>query len=160
VQTQKPNLDVIDRFTDDYKFLSNFYVGEPIIYKTQLFASAEHLYMSLKTDDPQEAAWVASAPTPGEAKRRGQEVTLKSGWDTTGKRVLAMRVTVGQKFLQDRQLQKKLLATGDTPLVEGNHWHDNFWGKCTCGGPDCEGRGMNILGLILEELRADLRKWS
>lgn len=156
----KAELLVVEKFDGDYAFLSNFYIGDPIIYKTQLFQTAEHLYQSLKTEDPYEAAWVASAATPGQAKRRGQEITVKAGWDTTGLKVLAMRTTVGQKFLQDRHLQRKLLATGNAALVEGNHWHDNYWGKCTCGSPECVDRGMNILGCILEELRSDLRKWS
>ena len=44
----------------------------------------------------------------------------------------------------------KLLDTGDTELIEGNNWHDTFWGVC-------KGKGQNNLGKILMEVRKDIR---
>lgn len=149
---------LIVSFEGDYRFLSNFYEGEPLFHNG-LFATAEHLYMSLKTEDFQEAAWVASAPTPGEAKRRGQQVTLRPGWNEGG-RDAAMRTALGAKFLKDWHLQRKLLNTGDALLVEGNTWHDRYWGICYCDRESCQGQGENMLGKLLMELRDDLRKWS
>jgi predicted NAD-dependent protein-ADP-ribosyltransferase YbiA (DUF1768 family) len=48
-----------------------------------------------------------------------------------------------------------LLATGDRDLIEGNTWHDNFWGVCSC--PKCTFPPIpqtNWLGKILVEERA------
>lgn len=59
-------------------------------------------------------------------------------------------------------LRDKLLRTADRPLVEGNTWHDNFWGKCSCrkcgllvqnGGLEQE----NWLGKLLEVVREELQ---
>ena len=55
----------------------------------------------------------------------------------------------------------------DTPLiaqVEGNHWHDTYWGVCNpeaFGKPPCTkgcgGTGENQLGKILMRVRDELR---
>ena len=46
-----------------------------------------------------------------------------------------------------------LLATGGEELIEGNWWHDNFFGVCTCG--PCDGKGKNNLGKILMRVREE-----
>jgi predicted NAD-dependent protein-ADP-ribosyltransferase YbiA (DUF1768 family) len=54
------------------------------------------------------------------------------------------------------ELREKLKATGDATLIEGNHWHDNRWGKCTC--ERCQNKdGQNWLGKILMEVRDSLK---
>jgi hypothetical protein len=156
--TTVSDLAVIDRFVDDYRFLSNFWIGEPVVYH-QLYLSAEHMYQALKTADPHESAWIASAPTPGEAKRRGATAQLRPGWEGE-LRFEVMRKTIGAKFLRDWHLQKALLATGTALLIEGNTWHDQTWGNCTCGRDACAAEGENWLGRLLMEMREDLRKWS
>lgn len=156
--TTEQAVAVIDSFTGKYAFLSNFYLGEPLVYWL-VFDTAEHMFNALKTKDDSEAMWVSNAPTPAEAKRRGRQVTLKPGWDAT-ERFRAMRLTLGTKFLNDASLRSQLLATGDAELVEGNSWHDNVWGDCRCGRSACATPGENHLGRLLMELREDLRKWS
>ena len=47
-------------------------------------------------------------------------------------------------------LADKLLATGDAYLEEGNTWHDEIWGVY-------QGEGTNWLGLILMQVREELR---
>lgn len=152
-------VEVIDSFTGNYRWLSNFWEDEHPIQMWIEFPTAEHLYNSLKTSDLSEAMWVANAATPDEAKRRGQQVTLKKDWDTSG-RLPAMRQTLGAKFFQNALLRSKLLCTEDAWLVEGNTWHDQFWGDCRCGRAACSEPGQNWLGRLLMELRSDLRKWS
>jgi hypothetical protein len=49
-----------------------------------------------------------------------------------------------------------LLETGDTELVEGNTWRDNFWGAIPETGRRLDGvplYGRNQLGLLLMETR-------
>lgn len=37
-------------------------------------------------------------------------------------------------------------------IVEGNYWHDNYWGNCTCD--KCKNiEGQNKLGKILMKIR-------
>jgi predicted NAD-dependent protein-ADP-ribosyltransferase YbiA (DUF1768 family) len=98
------------------------------------------------------------APNAGHAKKRGRTVTLKPNWDET-ERFKAMRTTLGYKFTGIPYLAKHLVDTGDAYLVEGNTWHDQVWGDCTCGRPSCAVPGKNYLGKLLMELREDLRKW-
>jgi predicted NAD-dependent protein-ADP-ribosyltransferase YbiA (DUF1768 family) len=66
-----------------------------------------------------------------------------------------MEDLVRQKFSLYPTLREKLLATGEEELVEGNYWHDNFWGACSCR--KCEGREKhNHLGRILMKVRSGL----
>ena len=42
-------------------------------------------------------------------------------------------------------------------LIEGNTWHDNYWGDCSCNR--CKSKsGENMLGILLMELRDKLNK--
>lgn len=148
--------DKIYGFQGDYRFLSNF-DPTPLVYGGLQIKTAEHLYNALKTLVLEEALHVLEAPTPGEAKRRGQKVTLKRNWDT--EKFQAMRTSVGLKFIGNLSLASKLVDTGDKELIEANMWHDQIWGDCFCGRPECETEGQNNLGKLLMELRSDLRKW-
>jgi predicted NAD-dependent protein-ADP-ribosyltransferase YbiA (DUF1768 family) len=61
---------------------------------------------------------------------------------------------VREKFKQE-DLKQMLLDTGDQELIEGNFWHDNFFGVCSCGA--CLGKGQNNLGKILMKIREEVR---
>jgi len=67
-------------------------------------------------------------------------------------KVEAMYRVVGAKFRQHPFLARRLVATGDRPLVE--HGRDEFWGD---GG---DGSGRNWLGRLLVKIRAELRTTS
>jgi predicted NAD-dependent protein-ADP-ribosyltransferase YbiA (DUF1768 family) len=61
---------------------------------------------------------------------------------------------VEAKFVQNPDLAKLLVATGNIALIEVNHWHDNFWGQCNC--ETCVKTGdyaFNNLGIILMRVR-------
>ena len=62
-----------------------------------------------------------------------------------------MEEIVRAKFTQHPELAGRLLSTGDLQLVEGNAWHDTFWGVDLATG-----KGQNRLGLILMRIRAEL----
>jgi hypothetical protein len=54
---------------------------------------------------------------------------------------------------------EKLLQTGKSVLVEGNDFHDNVWGNCTC--PRCKDiEGENRLGRALMDLREEFQNRS
>jgi len=62
---------------------------------------------------------------------------------------------VTQKFMRYDDLKTKLINTGTARLIEGNTWHDNIWGDCSC--PRCVGiTGQNHLGKILMQVRKDI----
>ena len=93
---------------------------------------------------------------PGGSKRLGREVEQRPDWDQIKYQVMAKLVLA--KFLDHLELAKELLTTGDTLLVESNTWHDNIWGDCQCGRPECSEPGLNWLGHILMCVREMLRQ--
>ena len=66
-----------------------------------------------------------------------------------GQRLEVMLKLLRLKFA-DPALAGRLLATGDTELVEGNHWGDRYWGVSG-------GIGENHLGKLLMQVRLELR---
>jgi N-glycosidase YbiA len=134
---------MIKHFAGDYDFLSNFYY-----LPTGL--TLEHYYQASKTPDYKEAQWVLDSPSPATAKHRGKQVRLRSDWEDI--KVDVMRNLLRRKFHLS-ELKEKLLATGYEELVEGNWWGDRFWGKC-------KGVGDNWLGILLMQVRNELREES
>ena len=66
-----------------------------------------------------------------------------------------MLIGLRKKFANP-ELRDLLLATGDEELVEGNYWHDNEWGNCTC--PRCKNiPGKNKLGKLLMQVREEIK---
>ena len=143
-------MKVIDRFTGDYSFLSNFYPC-CIEFYGMSFPSVEAAFQAAKCADPRDRAQFLTL-TPAQAKRRGRQVKMCSDWDD--RKLTIMHDLLVHKFNDNPELIPKLLDTGGAVLVEGNTWHDNYWGCCTC--PRCGGsRGRNNLGRLLMRLRAD-----
>lgn len=143
---------IIDRFEDKYFFLSNFYPSL-MVYEGYKVQTAEHAFQLAKTTHNEERSKVASESRPGGAKRRGRQLTLRPDWEDI--KVDVMREVLQEKFSHP-ELKNKLLDTGDATLVEGNTWHDNFWGDCVC--EKCKViPGRNMLGKLLMELRESLR---
>lgn len=60
-----------------------------------------------------------------------------------------MRDVLRAKFAQEGVARTCLLGTGAVYLEEANWWRDTYWGKCN-------GFGLNVLGGLLMELRAEL----
>lgn len=138
---------MIDSFTGQYRFLSNFYPAW-VHYKGIDYPSVEHAYQAQKTDIPSEQVAISKLSTPAQAKRMGRQVKWRRDWDKV--KVGVMRDLLQIKFAQQELLQK-LLATGDEQLVEGNWWGDRFWGVC-------HGEGQNMLGKLLMEVREQYAK--
>ena len=136
----------INSFTGPYRFLSNFYpLGEGL--------TAEHYFQAAKCKQPHEAAWVMAAPGPATAKKRGRSAALRTDWQEVKRDV--MLNTLRAKFA-DPGLRELLLATGDALLTEGNTWHDQYWGNCTCP-MHAAVEGSNWLGKLLMQVREELR---
>lgn len=139
---------MIDRFDGDYAFLSNFYPSSIFDSNDGLtYPTVEHFFQAKKSVILRERELISKADTPGQAKRMGRKVQLRSDWEDI--KLLVMEDALRRKFLKPR-FKEALLATGDEELVEGNHWGDTFWGVC-------KGVGENHLGKLLMKIREDLR---
>lgn len=136
----------IDSFSKEYEFLSNFYSQE-ITYDGIKYPTNEHAFQAAKTLDLEERKVISSLPTPGQAKRAGRRVSLRPDWEEV--KFDVMKEIVILKFINPA-LKEKLLATGDSELIEGNTWNDRCWGVC-------KGVGQNNLGRILMEVRELLK---
>ena len=144
----------IEKFRGEYRFLSNFWMCA-VEYMGIEFPSAEHAYQASKAYRFEDMRAIAELPTAGKAKRAGRKIIIRRDWNEA--QLGVMQEIVLNKFLQNPELGKKLVETGDAELVEGNHWHDNFWGSCGC--INC-GRiaGKNHLGKILMNTRRILNE--
>lgn len=139
---------MIDCFDGKWAFLSNFYWNE-IEHEGIVYPTNEHFFQAMKTLDNDERRQIANCLTPGQAKRMGRRVALRSDWESVKEDVMLLGLCL--KFA-DEQLADWLLETGDEELVEGTTWHDNEWGNCSCS--KCINiEGKNKLGKLLMRVR-------
>ena len=143
---------MIDCFDGEFAFLSNFHPSK-ITVDGIVFPTVEHLFQAAKTVSLVEREKIAAAATPGLAKRLGRNVILCDNWEEIKDDVMlnALRLKFDNVFLRSL-----LLNTENEELVEGNTWHDNYWGNCSCDRcKDIE--GQNKLGKILMQVREEIR---
>ena len=139
---------IIDNFRGKYAFLSNFY-GCPINYNGLRFDSVEAAYQAQKSYDREsQEDFVGLGPV--ESKKLGRAYPIRYDWDNL--KVGIMRELLAIKF-ESPDLGELLMNTGEAILVEGNTWHNNFWGICVCMRLSCDGTGKNMLGELLMEIR-------
>ncbi len=134
-------------FRGKYGFLSNMTTAV-FQWDGRTYRNSEAAFQSAKSLNPKERDDFSEL-TGVVAKRMGRKVNLRSDWEAV--KVDIMEEVVREKFLQNPDLLKKLVDTGDAELVEGNGWHDTFWGV-----DQNTGEGENHLGLILMKLRSEL----
>lgn len=139
---------MINSFTGDYRFLSNFWFCK-ILYNGKSYRTAEHAFQAAKATNEIDERIIRLEPTPQGAKTRGRLIKIKPGWEDIKFKVMEDITVI--KYNMNSELREALLATGDQEIIEGNNWHDIIWGKCTC--PRHKGEGQNHLGRILMETR-------
>lgn len=142
--------NVIDSFTGEYRFLSNFSLA-PIEYEGLLYPATEHAYQAAKTLDHEKRKAFVSVRA-GAAKQLGRQLQIRPDWEDVKYDI--MYQLCKQKFTRHAELTTQLLATGYTGLIEGNKWHDNYWGSCRC--TRCGDSGRNALGIILMRIRREI----
>lgn len=157
-------MHVIPKFEGEHFFLSNFYEspiefdkpgGGKLTFMSGEAAFQAAKYKVMECDDRDKLQYIhkiMNAVSPKQAKYFGRSVNINlEKWETI--KVDCMREVVYAKFthegLYGQSMGDALLKTGHAMLVEGNTWGDKFWGRC-------EGRGYNILGSILMEVRGYL----
>lgn len=122
------------------------------------FATGEHAFQALKAKRLDQMLWVAEAISPKQAKYRGRQVSLHPDWEE--KKLMVMLQIIEGKF-RFPERQQLLIDTYPHMLVEGNYWHDQYWGNCLCDNHK-DIPGKNYLGKILmfyrKTCQADLNK--
>lgn len=158
-------------------FLSNFYVA-PVTLNNVVYPTVEHAYQSAKffnldwnkiqaeaKDEIKEALkcrgyvepvvygnelFADSTMTAGNIKIIA-DILRKYDYvdkDWEDQRIKIMIELLLQKF-GEQEMFDKLQETGNKELVEGNNWGDTLWGVS-------EGKGRNILGVILMDIRHNI----
>lgn len=147
---------VISAFRGQYSFLSNFY-RHPIVLDGRVYPSTEHYYQASKAAFTHAHEAIRNAPTPAEAKHLAWEQAARAGFDDD--KELIMETALRAKFEAGTPMARRLIETGDAELIEGNTWHDNFWGDCSCGKRQkCAKPGRNMLGQLLMKIRKELQE--
>ena len=145
-------MDMITSFRGEHAFLSNFFPCA-INLDGLTYSSGEAAFQAQKCTTIEDKARYTRV-SPSEAKYMGKRERIDvAAWNAKSYNV--MLAVVRAKFANPA-LAQKLLNTGDAIIVEGNTWHDNIWGRCTC--PKCASKtSRNQLGMILMTVREELK---
>ena len=145
-------MDKITSFREQYRFLSNFY-QHPFTYNGLIYPNAEAAFQAQKCSNDDDRIKYTLQKNPVRAKQMGKRENLPKNWNEISPSI--MRDILKAKFAVP-ELADMLRSTGDAYLEEGNQWHDNRWGHCTCA--KCSAKpGQNLLGKILMEIRNELK---
>lgn len=136
--------------TEAYGCFSNF-SRHSIRIEGKIWPTSEHYFQAKKFEDEALQEAVRRAKSPSIAARMGRDRTrpLRRDWESV--KVAIMRDVLIAKFTQHDDIRALLLGTGEAMLVE-HTVNDSYWGD---GG---DGRGKNVLGRLLMEVREELRK--
>ncbi len=135
--------NTINSFRGQYSFLSNFWPVR-VHYNGHYWPTAEHAFQASKTLDKIAHIKIRDAESPGVAKYLGRRVKLRPDWEEIKLDVMLQVLQAKFNRAYHPLLVQQLLATRPVTLIEGNHWHDTYWGVCG-------GEGENHLG-VREEL--------
>ena len=144
-------MDIVNFYSvsDEFGEFSNF-AGFPIKLDGKLWPTTEHYFQAQKFEDQVYREKIRKTASPMIAARlgRSRKQPLRRDWEAV--KIDVMRKAVEAKFTQHEELKSLLLSTGEAKLVEHTE-RDDFWGD---GG---DGRGKNMLGRILMQVREGLR---
>jgi ribA/ribD-fused uncharacterized protein len=139
-----------------YGAFSNLY-RRPIEFEGEVFATSEHAYQAGKARKPEVRKWLLAAPSPALLAMAAHGLyywDIAPGWSKT--KFDRMREVLRAKFTQHADLKDLLLSTGEARLVESatvDNEVNRLWGEVN-------GTGRNKLGILLMEIREDLRRES
>jgi N-glycosidase YbiA len=150
---------LIDSFSGQYAFLSNFNGGQVEVFGC-IFPTAEHAFQAAKSTRFEDLNKILAIKSASAAKRAARKFELRPDWEDI--KVDVMRQVLAAKFFWPRggannSLAVKLVRTHPHHLVEGNDWGDKFWGCVR--PPDVQNGpwvGANHLGILLMERRDQL----
>jgi len=146
----------IIKFRGEHSWLSNFHDCEtPIELPSpdyNKYPTVEHAYQAAKTKNMVFRDMI-SRGTPTEAKRfyKNRKKDIREDWEDI--KLTVMEYCLRQKYSKELnpKLHKKLIDTGNVEIIEGNQWHDVWWGQCPIGV------GKNNLGKLIMKIRGELQ---
>ena len=136
-----------------YGAFSNLF-RRTVIFEDNEFPTAEHAYQAGKARKQAVKDWILSAPSPSLVAMAAHGLytwDIVPDWSKT--KFSRMRDVLRAKYTQHPDLQALLLSTGDARLVEScktDNAVNRTWGEVN-------GKGQNMLGVLLMEVRAELR---
>ncbi len=137
-----------------YGVFSNLY-KRSVEFEGATYPTSEHAYQAGKAAKPAVRQWILSAPTPALAAMAAHGLYV---WDVVPDwaqiKFDRMRAVLRAKFDQHADLRELLLSTGQARLVEAgtvNNAVNRLWGEV-------DGKGENMLGVMLMELRTAYSK--
>lgn len=149
LQKQMPDRVLFYGPHGENSYLGNWHPAA-LFLKGKIWPTSEHYYQAQKMAGTEYEELCRRLPTPRETfeMTRRPDVPIREDWEQV--KVDVMREAVFAKFTQNPELLEKLLATGDAQIIEDSPV-DSFWGV------GADGRGQNMLGIILMEVREKLR---
>jgi ribA/ribD-fused uncharacterized protein len=136
-----------------YGAFSNLY-RRTITFEGEAFPTSEHAYQAGKPRKPEVRQWILDAPSPALLAMAAHGLyywDITPGWSKI--KFDRMRAVLRAKFTQHEDLAELLLSTGNSKLIETatvDNTVNRLWGEVN-------GQGKNMLGLMLMELREELR---
>lgn len=139
-----------------YGVFSNLYRC-PIVFEGREYPTSEHAYQAGKAAKESVREWILSAPSPSLVAMAAHGLyTWDIAPDWSKVKFDRMRGVLRAKFTQHEDLRELLLSTGDARLVESaktDNPVNRLWGEVN-------GKGKNMLGVLLMDLRSELRTES
>lgn len=137
-----------------YGALSNLYKRE-VLFEDVVYPTSEHAYQAGKPRKEAVRDWILAAPSPALVAMAAHGLfwwDIRPGWSKV--KFERMRAILLAKFTQHEDLKALLLSTGEARLVESatvDNEVNRTWGEVN-------GKGKNMLGVLLMEVREELRK--
>lgn len=139
-----------------YGAFSNLY-KRSIVFDGRAYLTSEHAYQAGKAAKESVREWILSAPSPSLVAMAAHGLyTWDIVPDWSKVKFDRMRAVLRAKFTQHQDLRDLLLSTGNARLVESAKTDsavNRLWGEVN-------GKGKNMLGLLLMELRSELQHES
>jgi len=136
-----------------YGAFSNLF-RRSILFEGRIYPTSEHAYQAGKVRKDSVREWLLSAPSPALVAMVAHGLytwDIVPNWSAI--KFERMRQVLRAKFSQHEDLHSLLISTGEARIVEvgtADNAVNRLWGEV-------KGKGKNMLGIILMEVRADLR---
>jgi N-glycosidase YbiA len=133
----------------EYGCFSNFYMA-PINIGGKTWRTTEHYFQAQKFAGTKYESHIRNLKSPNEAAMEGRrrDFPLRRDWESVKDNIMLNALRA--KFTQHPDLKKILLDTGDAKLIEHTE-KDSYWGD---GG---NGKGKNMLGILLMQIRSEFK---
>ncbi|MDP3957965.1 MAG: NADAR family protein [bacterium] len=137
-------------YGSEFYVFSNF-SSFTLDWKGRRWMTSEQAYQAEKFDDEAMKETIGNARSAHEAFKfaEANKEKARNGWNDI--KLGVMKAILREKVRQHPYVKKKLLESGDRPLIEDS-WRDDFWGWGA--GKD----GENHLGKLWMEVREEFNR--